>query len=128
MKKFILAAYIFFCTGGTYAQVKVCNHPMVGCWCIERIDTLVAELDFNRPLTLPVNPYSIKWRMPVIKPDTLRATLLITRNRMRMAYSYEGYVVIRQRDTVYLDDKKRLIKPPVKVWGVEINNGKINHQ
>lgn len=100
MKKILLATYIFFCTGGTYAQ--------------ERQNTVVAEIDFNRPTRLQfVEP----------KADTLRATLLITRNRMRMAYSYEGYAVIRQRDTVYLDDKKRLIKPPVKVWGVEIYNG-----
>lgn len=97
MKKLLLAAYIFFCTGGTYAQ--------------ERQNTVVAELDFNRSTVLQF-----------VKPDTLRATLLITRNRMRMAYSYEGYMVIHQKDTIYLDDRKRVIKLPVKVWGVKIKD------
>lgn len=95
MKKIILATYIFFCTGGTYAQ--------------ERQNTVVAEIDINRPATLQFVQY---------RSDTLRATLLITRGHMQMAHEKPGYVVYRSKDTIYLDDRKMVLKAPVKVWMV----------
>jgi hypothetical protein len=126
MKKFLLAAYIFFFTGGCFAQ-SICKHGIANCksWdCAQqRQNTVVAEIDFNSK--------------KIEKIDTVRATLLVTRNNMRMAFSYEGYAVIRQVmgvlpvgttlercDTIYLDDRKRLIKPPITVWGMKEKEGK----
>jgi hypothetical protein len=94
MKKILFSLYIFFCTGGTYAQ--------------DRKNNIVAEIDFNRPAQL------------VFKADTVRATFLITRGRMQIAHSYEGYAIIKGRDTVYLDDRKRVLKAPVTVWSTKI--------
>lgn len=126
MKKLLLAAYIFFFTGGCFAQ-SICKHGIANCksWdCAQqRQNTVVAEIDFNKPTTCFF-----------CKADTIRAKLLITRGRMRYAHSYEGYAVIGwlatgpdnkvQWDTLYLDDRKRLLKPPVKVWGMERKEGK----
>jgi hypothetical protein len=126
MKKFLLAAYIFFFTGGCFAQ-SICKHGIANCksWdCAQqRQNTVVAEIDFNSK--------------KIEKIDTVRATLLVTRNNMRMAFSYEGYAVIRQVmgvlpvgttleicDTIYLDDRKRPIKPPITVWGMKEKEGK----
>jgi hypothetical protein len=124
MKKFLLAAYIFFFTGGCIAQT-FCAHAVHNCQCNpqQRKNTVVAEIDFNTK--------------KIEKIDTVRATLLVTRNNMRMAFSYEGYAVIRQVmgvlpvgttlercDTIYLDDRKRLIKPPITVWGMKEKEGK----
>ena len=95
MKKTLLAAYLFFCTGGTYAQ--------------QRQKVVVAEFDFYKPPTLLLH-----------KADTIRATFLITRGRMQIAHSYEGYAVIRQRDTIYLDDRMRPLKAPVTVWNAKL--------
>jgi hypothetical protein len=131
MKKLLLATYIFFCTGGTYAQT-FCAHAVHNCQCNpqQRKNTVVAELDFNKPTDL--SRHMVTTRTPII--DTVRATLLVTRNNMRMAFSYEGYAVFRDvpgkwcmsgdtlapiRDTIYLDDRKRPIKPPVTVWGMK---------
>lgn len=97
MKKIILATYIFFCTGGTYAQ--------------ERQNNVVAEVDFNRPMV--IKPSYLNW-----KNDTIRAALLITRGHMQMAHEKPGYVVYRSKDTIYLDDRKMVLKAPVKVWMV----------
>lgn len=93
MKKLILATYILFCTGGTYAQ--------------PRQNVVVAEVDFNRPAPLQFVQY---------RSDTVRATLLITRGHMQMAHEKPGYVVYRSKDTIYLDDRKIQLKAPVKVW------------
>lgn len=95
MKKLLLCFYIFFCTGGTYAQ--------------QRQNVVVAEVDFNKPTILSVT-----------RADTVRATFLITRGHMQIAHSYEGYAVIRQRDTICLDDRMRPLKAPVMVWNVKI--------
>jgi hypothetical protein len=134
MKKFLLAAYIFFCTGGCFAQT-FCAHAVHNCQCNpqQRQNTVVAELDFNKPTDL--SRHMVTTRTPII--DTVRATLLVTRNNMRMAFSYEGYAVIRQVmgvlpvgttleicDTIYLDDRKRPIKPPITVWGMKEKEGK----
>jgi hypothetical protein len=130
MKKFLLAAYIFFFTGGTYAQSVYCTHAKVNCECKGRKNNIVAELDFNKPTDL--SRYMGTNRTP--RFDTVRATLLVTRDRMRMAFSYEGYAVFRDvpgkwvmngdtlapvKDTIYLDDRKRPIKPPITVWGMK---------
>jgi hypothetical protein len=96
MKKALLAAYIFFCTGGTYAQ--------------QRQNVVVAEVDFNRATVLQFAQY---------RADTVRATLLITRGHMQMAHEKPGYVIYRTKDTVYLDDRKMVLKAPVKVWMVK---------
>jgi hypothetical protein len=118
MKKFLLAAYIFFFTGGCFAQT-FCAHAVNNCQCNpqQRQNTVVAEIDFNSK--------------KIEKIDTIRVTLLVTRNNMRMAFSYEGYAVIRtvqtfgmfQCDTTFLDDRKRLIKPPITVWGMKEKEG-----
>jgi hypothetical protein len=92
MKHTLLSLYIFFCTGGTYAQ--------------DRQNAVAAELDFNRSTTLQF-----------ARQDTIRATLLITQGHMTIAHEKPGYVVIRAKDTVYLDDRKIIIKPPATVWG-----------
>jgi hypothetical protein len=97
MKKALLASYIFFCTGGTYAQ--------------QRQNVVVAEVDFNRPAALQFVQY---------RSDTVRATLLITRGHMQMAHEKPGYVVYRTKDTIYLDDRKIQLKAPVKVWATKI--------
>lgn len=98
MKKALLAAYVFFCTGGTYAQ--------------ERQNSVVAEIDFNRPTPLQFVPP---------KADTIRATLLISSGHMAIAHQRPGYVVYRQRDTIYLDDRMKPLKAPVTVWNVKLN-------
>lgn len=98
MKQLTLLTYIILCTGGTYAQ---------------RPNTVVAEVDFNRPTALQFTQY---------RSDTLRATLLITRGHMQIAHEKPGYVVYRSKDTIYLDDRKIKLKAPVKVWAVKIEN------
>jgi hypothetical protein len=57
-------------------------------------------------------------------PDTVRASLLLTRGHMTIAFSYEGYA-IRQGEKIIgcLDDKKRPFKVPVRVWGYLIKDG-----
>jgi hypothetical protein len=106
MKKLIISLYVFFFTGGTYAQ--------------ERQNTVVAEFDFNKPSHFVfVKPDSIKWRLPVVIADTIRVALLVTHGKVRFAHRHEGYMVIRLKDTVYLDDKKRELKLPVIVWNVK---------
>lgn len=95
MKQLLFANYLFFCTGGTYAQPRQNN--------------VVAEVDFNRPTMLQ------------FRSDTLRATMLITLcDRKCIAFTYKGYVVYRSKDTIYLDDRKMVLKAPVRVWGVKI--------
>lgn len=92
MKKFLLVAYIFFCTCGTYAQ--------------DLQNVVVAEIDFNK------QPAWVQF-----KSDTVRATLLITTCKNKcIPFTYEGYVVFRDKDTIYLDDRRISIKPPVTVW------------
>jgi hypothetical protein len=95
MKKYLLTTYLFLFAGGSFAQRK---------------DTVVAEIDFNRPTIL---------QFTNVKQDTVRATLLITRGHMNMAHEKPGYVVYRSKDTVYLDDRKMVLKAPVKVWAVK---------
>lgn len=97
MKHLTLLTYIFFCTGGTYAQLWPINAE--------------AEIDFNRPTILQFTQY---------RSDTLRATLLITRGHKQIAHEKPGYVVYRSKDTIYLGDKRIVLKAPVKVWGVKI--------
>lgn len=99
MKKALLAAYIFLCTGGTYAQ--------------QRQNVVVAEVDFNRPALMQFVQY---------RSDTVRASLLITRGHMQIAHEKPGYVVYRSKDTIYLDDRKMVLKAPVKVWLVKKEN------
>ena len=89
--KLLLTFYLTIFTGGVYAQ---------------RNNTVVAEIDFNRPTTLQFT-----------RNDTIRAMLLITNGHMTMAHEKPGYVVFRTKDTMYLDDKRRVIKAPVRVWG-----------
>jgi hypothetical protein len=96
MKKLLLAAYLVLFAGDTIAQ--------------ERQNNVVAEVDFNRSATLQFTQY---------RSDTTRATLLITRGHMQMAHEKPGYVVYRTKDTIYLDDRKIVLKAPVKVWMVK---------
>lgn len=91
MKNILLTLYLTIFTGSTYAQ---------------RANNVVAELDFNNPTTLQFT-----------RNDTLRATLLITNGHMTIAREKPGYVVFRTKDTIYLDDRLRQFKAPVKVWG-----------
>lgn len=96
MKQTLLATYLFLFAGGTYAQ--------------DRQNVVVAEIDFNKPAAL---------QFTNLKNDTLRATLLITRGHMNIAHEKPGYVVYRGKDTIYLDDRKMVLKAPVKVWMVK---------
>lgn len=96
MKKLILATYLFFCTGGTYAQ--------------QRFSDVFKKADFGTVIYFPPGG-SVMHRS-----DTIRATLLITRGHMQIAHEKPGYVVYRSKDTIYLDDRKMVLKAPVKVW------------
>jgi hypothetical protein len=98
MKHTLITLYLVIFTGGTYAQT--------------RPNTVVAEVDFNRPNTMVIKPSYLN-----LKQDTIRATLLITSGHMTMAHEKSGYVVFRTKDTIYLDDRLRQLKAPVKVWG-----------
>jgi hypothetical protein len=52
------------------------------------------------------------------KPDTVRASLLMTYGHMQIAHNYEGYAIRQgEKITGYLDDKKRPFKASVRVWG-----------
>jgi hypothetical protein len=56
-----------------------------------------------------------------IKPDTVRASLLITRKRMTIAFNYEGHAVIKNGRVVeFLDDRKRLFPAHYIVWSHRI--------
>jgi hypothetical protein len=119
MKKFLLAAYIFFFTGGCIAQ--------------QRENKVVAEIDFNKPTIV------LSADLNAIQSDTIKATLQLSRGLIR--YKKIGYAVINKvvvkavlnddvtatrivSDTTYLDDRKRLIKPPITVWGMKEKEGK----
>lgn len=59
----------------------------------------------------------------VTKPDTLRATLLVTYNgaNMSIAHTKPGYVLrIGNRDIDFLDDRRKPIKAPVEVWNYKV--------
>jgi hypothetical protein len=94
MKKLLLAAYLVLFAGDTIAQ--------------DRQNNLTAELDFSKKTTLEF-----------VKNDTIRVTLLITNGHMTIAHEKPGYVVLRSKDTLYLDDRKIILKAPVKVWMVK---------
>lgn len=97
MKKLILAAYLTVFAGDTIAQ--------------ERQNTIVAEVDFGKVFLFGDSALR--------RPDTVRATMLITTcNRKCIPFTYTGYVVYRSKDTIYLDDRKMVLKAPVKVWMV----------
>jgi len=96
MKKSLLVLYIFFCACCAFSQ--------------GRQNTVVAEVDFNRPPTIVIKPSYLKYA------DTVRAALQVTRGHMTIAHERMGYVVFRLKDTIYLDDRKRQLKAPVKVW------------
>lgn len=54
------------------------------------------------------------------KPDTLRATLIVYYDRgPAILHTKPGFVVIG-KDTVYLDDKKKVIKAPWEVLTYKI--------
>jgi len=91
MKHLLFTLYLTIFTGGSYAQ---------------RSNNVVAEVDFNRTTTLQFT-----------RQDTIRATLLITNGHMTIAHEKPGYVVFRTKDTIYLDDRRIMLKAPVKVWG-----------
>lgn len=63
---------------------------------------------------------SVEWRLPVSKPDTLRAIVLVTLSPNGIAHSRMGFVVIEQgKRPVYLDCNKRALKLPQVGWGYE---------
>ena len=63
----------------------------------------------------------VRFDYPVAKPDTLSAYLLVTTKQMGIAYQKRGFV-IRQydREDIFLDCEKRIIKPPYTVWNFKI--------
>lgn len=76
---------------------------------------------WDSPLTSPSIDYglvqigSVKWNQP-IKPDTLRATLIVYYDRgPAILHTKPGFVVRGERE-VYLDDRKRVIKSPLEVF------------
>lgn len=57
----------------------------------------------------------------VIKPDTLRAELLVTLSPNGIAHSRMGYVVIAEgKEVLYLDCRKKALKMPQVGWGYKI--------
>lgn len=63
----------------------------------------------------------------IIKPDTLRAYILVTMCRRCAAEPMPGYVVIeRGKRPVYLDCRKRALKGKQMGWGYEIVNPNYN--
>jgi hypothetical protein len=60
---------------------------------------------------------SVEWRLPVSKPDTIRATLIVYYDRgPAILHTKPGFVVMRfDKDDVYLDDKRRVVKAPFEV-------------
>lgn len=60
--------------------------------------------------------------MDVIKPDTLRAIILVTLFPNGIAHARMGFVVIEQgKRPVYLDCRKKALKLPQVGWGWEVN-------
>lgn len=57
-------------------------------------------------------------------PDTLRAIILVTLSPNGIAHARMGYVVIEQgKRPVYMDCRKRALKPPAVGWGWESVGG-----
>lgn len=70
----------------------------------------------------PAGPSYISWRYVsrdtvFITSDTIRCTLIVYYDRgPAILHTKPGFVVIQAgKKDIYLDDKKRLIKPPLKV-------------
>jgi hypothetical protein len=61
--------------------------------------------------------------MDVVKPDTLRAIVLVTLSPNGIAHSRMGFVVISDgKRPVYLDCNKKALKLPMVGWGWELIN------
>lgn len=93
----------------------------------EKIDTAhIGRLKLIfRNDTLFNHYYSGEAARDVVKPDTLRAILLVTLGyrRQGIAHARMGFVVICEgKRPVYLDCKKRALKWPMVGWGwVEVD-------
>lgn len=86
----------------------------------DKIDTA------NRPINAFIYPMHIgevkdydRYNfVPVAKPDTLRAIVLVTLSPNGIAHSRMGFVVISEgKRPVYLDCQKRALKLPMVGWG-----------
>lgn len=73
--------------------------------------------------TQELKPYPITPGMMIIpsrKPDTLRATLIVYYdNGPAILHTKPGFVVLG-KETVYLDDRKRVIKAPWQVFTYKV--------
>lgn len=59
----------------------------------------------------------------IVKPDTLRALIIVTLSTTRgIAHARVGYVVLGGEKVVYLDCRKQPLKLPAKGWGWEVIN------
>lgn len=56
-----------------------------------------------------------------MKPDTIRAIILVTLSPNGIAHARMGYVVIAEgKEVVYLDCRKRALKMPQVGWGYRV--------
>lgn len=96
----------------------------------QNIDSTTKLRQFNRPDN-PTNSdfggyttgRAISMSDFIIKPDTLRASILVTLSPNGIAHARMGFVVVQQgKRPVYLDCRKRALKLPQVGWGyVEVN-------
>lgn len=65
---------------------------------------------------------SVERQLPVSKPDTLRATLIVYYDRgPAILHTKPGFVVLRGgKEDVYLDDRKRVVKAPLEVFSYKL--------
>lgn len=71
----------------------------------------------------PDGKYSVLDPGPSLKPDTLRAIVLVTTAPNGIAHARMGFVVICEgKEVVYLDCRKRALKLPQVGWGYKVVN------
>lgn len=96
--KHLLLFILFSCSLDSFSQdaKKTCGHNLKNCKCM---------------------------KVDVVRPDTLRAYILVTMSPNGIAHARMGYVVIEQgKRPVYLDCRKRALRWPQVGWGyVEVD-------
>lgn len=85
----------------------------------DKIDTANLPINaFVYPMRTAVFGEVVPANKDVVKPDTLRAIVLVTLSPNGIAHSRMGFVVISEgKRPVYLDCRKKALKLPMVGWG-----------
>lgn len=126
MKKLLLLSLFSGSLDG-FSQVKAVTLPGQGdVFQQAELKATMNAICYHNTLTCRCGSGEVTSR-GVVKPDTLRAIVLVTLFPNGVAHSRMGFVVIQDgKRPVYLDCRKKALKMPQVGWGYEIVNPNIN--